>query len=111
MFKDEIEKFFAFFFTESSQTESVVRTDTSLFPEGIGILGWRWELAYSYAECMTAVCLHGNTSAIQKRALVGAESRPKKLMYGGKVTGDKSGLGLVGLLNLKYADKEGIGEW
>ena len=86
----------------------MVRTETALFPEGIGILGWRWELAYSYAECMATVCIFGNTSAIQKSALLGTEPRPKKLMCAGKVAGEQTSLGLVGLLNLKYADKEGI---
>ena len=57
---------------------------------------------------MATVCLHGNTSTIQKSALVGAEPRNKKLIYAGKVTSDKTSLGLVGLLNLNYTDKEGI---
>ena len=36
-----------------------------------GIHGWNWEVACTFVELLADITLHGSTSAVQKRALVG----------------------------------------
>ncbi|XP_071943362.1 uncharacterized protein [Antedon mediterranea] len=67
-------------------------------PNMLGLIGWRWEVAFTYTELMANLCLHGNTSNIRKVALVGNEKH-KGSLYSGKMNGS---LGIVsaGLLDL-----------
>ena len=95
---------FSFFLpTEHSDLDSITRTDTSLNPDLPGLRGWTWELAYLYAESMTSVCLHGNTSIIQKTALLGNEANRKVMLYKKESRGS-GGLGLVDLLKLTFPE-------
>ena len=41
------------------------------FPDSPGLHGWHWEVATTYADMLADICLHGNTSNIQKVALMG----------------------------------------
>ena len=41
------------------------------FPETPGLHGWSWEVAVTYTDTLADICLHGDTSTIQKTALVG----------------------------------------
>ena len=36
-----------------------------------GLHGWHWEVAITYADILADICIHGNTSTIQKMALLG----------------------------------------
>ena len=40
-----------------------------------GINGWHWEVAFTYTDMLADICIHGNTAAIQKMALVGTNVR------------------------------------
>ena len=44
-------------------------------PETPGINGWHWEVAFTYTDMLADICIHGNTAAIQKMALVGTNVR------------------------------------
>lgn len=87
--------------------KSSIRTETSQFSTCSGLTGWRWELAYLYTDCMTSLCLSGQTSAIQKTALLGSEANRKVAIYGSRNTMSREGLGLLDLLKIKFPFEEG----
>ena len=88
--------------------KSSVKTGTSLFSNAAGLTGWRWELAYLYTDCMTSVCMNGQSSVIQKTALLGSEANRKVTVYGKRNAMSSEGLGLLDLLKIKLPVVEGI---
>lgn len=88
--------------------KSSVKTVTSQFSNAAGLTGWRWELAYLYTDCMTSVCMNGQSSAIQKTALLGSEANRKVTLYGKRHAMSSEGLGLLDLLKIKFPLEEGI---
>lgn len=85
-----------------------MKTGTSLFSNAAGLTGWRWELAYLYTDCMTSVCMSGQSSIIQKTALLGSEANRKVTVYGKRNAMSSEGLGLLDLLKIKLPVEEGI---
>ena len=85
-----------------------MKTGTSLFSNAAGLTGWRWELAYLYTDCMTSVCMNGQSSVIQKTALLGSEANRKVTVYGKRNAMSSEGLGLLDLLKIKLPVVEGI---
>lgn len=85
-----------------------MKTGTSLFSNAAGLTGWRWELAYLYTDCMTSVCMNGQSSAIQKTALLGSEANRKVTVYGKRNAMSSEGLGLLDLLKIRLPVVEGI---
>ena len=57
---------------------------------------------------MTSLCLSGQTSAIQKTALLGSEANRKVAIFGSRNTMSREGLGLLDLLKIKFPFEEGI---
>lgn len=80
-----------------------VKTGTSQLSSPPGLTGWRWELAYLYTDCMTSVCLNGQSSTIQKTALLGSEANRKVTLYGKRHDMVHEGLGLLDLLKLNFS--------
>lgn len=85
-----------------------MKTGTSQFSNAAGLTGWRWELAYLYTDCMTSVCMNGQSSVIQKTALLGSEANRKVTIYGKRNAMSSEGLGLLDLLKIKLPVVEGI---
>ncbi|KAJ7392689.1 hypothetical protein OS493_010340 [Desmophyllum pertusum] len=81
--------------------KSSIKTGTSQFSSAPGLNGWRWELAYLYTDCMTSVCMDGQSSIIQKTALLGSEANRKVTVYGKRNGMSREGLGLLDLLKLR----------
>ncbi|KAL9963663.1 hypothetical protein ACROYT_G027190 [Oculina patagonica] len=81
--------------------KSSTKTGTSQF-SAPGLNGWRWELAYLYTDCMTSVCMNGQSSIIQKTALLGSEANQKVTVYGKRNAMSREGLGLLDLLKLRF---------
>ncbi|XP_031571517.1 transmembrane protein 232-like [Actinia tenebrosa] len=89
---------------DKSEGPSITKTGTSLMNDMIGAYGWPWELVYLYTEAMTSVCLHGNSSLVQKVALLGSEAYKKPKVLGKKGTVQASGLGLADMLKFKLPE-------
>ena len=49
-----------------SPVSSAPTYTNSTHPECAGVHGWHWEVAATYADMLADICLHGNTSNIQK---------------------------------------------
>ncbi|KAL3880654.1 hypothetical protein ACJMK2_032876 [Sinanodonta woodiana] len=67
--------------SEATSVESYTNNPVSGIP---GISGWHWEVAITYTNILADICLHGNSSHIQKRALMGSNrdlSDPFKRVY------------------------------
>ncbi|KAK3577758.1 hypothetical protein CHS0354_017457 [Potamilus streckersoni] len=67
--------------SEATSVESYTNNPVSGIP---GISGWHWEVAITYTNILADICLHGNSSHIQKRALMGNNrdlSDPFKRVY------------------------------
>lgn len=92
---------------EDEDDTSSVKTGTSQFSNPPGLTGWRWELAYLYTDCMTSVCLNGQSSTIQKTALLGSEANRKVTLYGKRNDLVREGLGLLDLLKLNFSANQG----
>lgn len=90
-----------------SDETSSIKTETSQFSNATGLTGWRWELAYLYTDCMTSLCMSGQTSAIQKTALLGSEAKRRVAIFSEGNTTSKEGLGLLDLLKIKFPIEEG----
>lgn len=91
---------------DEDETTSI-KTETSQFSNATGLTGWRWELAYLYTDCMTSLCMSGQTSAIQKTALLGSEAKRRVAIFSEGNTTSKEGLGLLDLLKIKFPIEEG----
>ena len=87
--------------------KSSIKTGTSQFSSVSGLSGWRWELAYLYTDCMTSICMNGQTSIIQKTALLGSEANRKVTIYGKRNAMSREGLGLLDLLKLRFTLEQG----
>ncbi|XP_063953312.1 uncharacterized protein LOC129255534 isoform X1 [Lytechinus pictus] len=75
------------------------RLQANMISDLDGINGWPWEVAFAYTDLMSHLCLHGNTSNIQKRALVG--DRKPDYRSAPTVTSQKlNGLESAGLLDM-----------
>ena len=57
---------------------------------------------------MTSVCMNGQSSVIQKTALLGSEANRKVTVYGKRNAMSSEGLGLLDLLKIKFPVVEGI---
>ena len=57
---------------------------------------------------MTSVCMNGQSSAIQKTALLGSEANRKVTLYGKRHAMSSEGLGLLDLLKIKFPLEEGM---
>ena len=64
----------------------------------MGLHGWHWEVGITYTDIMADICLHGNTSDIQKVALVGNN----KVVEGIERQNIESPMASAGLLDLVY---------
>ena len=69
-------------------------------PELAGLHSWHWEVAITYADVLADICLHGNTSSIQKMALVGRLSDTGGGKRGGGT--ESCPMASCGLLDLVY---------
>ena len=56
---------------------------------------------------MTSLCMSGQTSAIQKTALLGSEAKRRVAIFSEGNTTSKEGLGLLDLLKIKFPIEEG----
>ncbi|KAK3706225.1 hypothetical protein QZH41_010289, partial [Actinostola sp. cb2023] len=86
---------------EDLDRSTVTKTETSLMNDLPGLHGWPWELAYLYVEAMTSICLHGNSSMIQKVALLGNEAYRKPRVFAKKAAVEATGMGLADLLKFE----------
>ena len=57
---------------------------------------------------MTSVCMNGQTSAIQKTALLGSEANRKVTIFRKRNAMSSEGLGLLDLLKIKFPLEEGM---
>ena len=57
---------------------------------------------------MTSVCMSGQSSVIQKTALLGSEANRKVTVYGKRDVISTDGLGLLDLLKIKFPVGEGM---
>jgi len=86
---------------------STIKTSTSVLDNIPGIHGWSWEIAFLYAEAMTSICLHGNSSLIQKVALLGNEAYRKPGIVSKKTVINANGMGLADLLKFQLPSSKG----
>ena len=56
---------------------------------------------------MTSICMNGQTSLIQKTALLGSEANRKVTIYGKRNAMSREGLGLLDLLKLRFTFEKG----
>ena len=82
-----------------SRLDSVCLQD----PNNAGLHGWHWEVCITYTDILADICLHGNTSDIQKVALVGNN----KLVEGIERREMVSPMVSAGLLDLVYFTARG----
>ncbi|XP_033108133.1 transmembrane protein 232-like isoform X2 [Anneissia japonica] len=66
-------------------------------PNMLGLIGWRWQVAFAYTELMGYLCLHGSTSNIRKVALIG-DNKQDSLSY--RKRNESLGVPSAGLLDL-----------
>jgi hypothetical protein len=68
-------------------------------PETPGINGWHWEVAFTYTDMLADICIHGNSAAIQKMALVGNNTRLLDSAHHTLATAQLPSAGLLDLSN------------
>nr|XP_006812921.1 PREDICTED: uncharacterized protein LOC102803833 [Saccoglossus kowalevskii] len=82
----------------ASEATTLTSYSNAPIPECPGLYGWRWEVAYIYAEIMTFLCLNGKTANIQKLALQGS-GKVKALQYKQEKIGPLESAGLLDLVD------------
>ena len=98
---------YLFLFSDIFDDKRSVKTATSELSSAPGLPGWRWELAYLYTDSMMSVCINGQSSTIQKTALLGSEANRKVTVFGKKNNVSREGLGLLDLLKIKFPVERG----
>jgi hypothetical protein len=81
-----------------------------------GLNGWRWEVAVSYVDILSDICLHGSTSSIQKLALLGRNGDAQLVHKSSAIA--RHPLHSAGLIDLAFfhayshsVDKSGPDDW
>ncbi|XP_064645198.1 uncharacterized protein LOC135498737 [Lineus longissimus] len=86
-----------------SQASSVPTYTNTPFPNIYGLHGWHWEVGISYTELMADIVLHGKTSNLQKRALVGNNTEYDGIHKRETFKHPMKSAGLLDLVNFKAA--------
>ncbi|CAH1789866.1 unnamed protein product [Owenia fusiformis] len=81
-----------------SQASSAFTYGNAPIPELQGLHGWNWEVAITYTELLSEICLYGSTSILQKTALVGTNKDVEGLHKKGTAAYPMKSTGLLDLL-------------
>ncbi|XP_013408487.1 transmembrane protein 232 isoform X2 [Lingula anatina] len=82
-----------------SQASSVQTFTNMPYPDTPGLNGWHWEVAITYTDILSDICLHGKTSNIQKVALMGHHNDVNEMTC---QTVTQHPLDSAGLLDMAY---------
>ncbi|ELT91335.1 hypothetical protein CAPTEDRAFT_201911 [Capitella teleta] len=88
--------------SQSSDASTDLTYSNQVRPELTGLHSWHWEVAITYADVLTDICLHGATSNVQKIALLGriSDARSPERLTGVRKC-PISSAGLLDLVNFK----------
>ncbi|XP_048772983.2 transmembrane protein 232-like isoform X2 [Ostrea edulis] len=81
----------------ASEASSVPTYTNQPLPESPGINGWHWEVAITYTDILSDICLHGGTAGIQRMALMGVNKELTEPFQRGYVSIPLTSAGLLDL--------------